>query len=50
MYKQSSFFVTLQNKELDQSWLAYVERILIWEASSHDTHWSPTASSLSKGS
>lgn len=50
MYKQSSFFVTLQNKELDQSWLVYVERILIWEASSHDTHWSPTASSLSKGS
>lgn len=24
------FFITLQNKELDQSWLVYVERILIW--------------------
>lgn len=30
MNKQSSFFITLQNKELDQSLLVYAEQILIW--------------------
>lgn len=30
MYKLSSFSVTLQNKEPEQSLLVYVEPIMIW--------------------